>query len=137
MTGEDVTAIEAEKAAASGALDQAETWRQALAAGADQLDAAATTAMADAANATAKKAGAQSVADAATARAAVVTAYPPAATLAYVTLLRDEVAALHTRDAQIAAAIAELYDWRATLDGGYALVCRSLAWLGRLVGRGA
>jgi hypothetical protein len=50
-----------------------------------------------------------------------------------VTAIKAEVVALHTRDAQIAGAMAEVYGWRSTLDAGYALVCRSVAWLGRLI----
>lgn len=136
MTGDDTAAIVADLAARSAALDQDATWRKALAAGSDQLDAAATTATLDAAVATANRAAAQAVATTATARAAAVAASTPSLSLAYVTALRDETAALHTRDAQIATAMAEMYAWRAALDGGYALACRSVSWLGRLIGKG-
>lgn len=135
MTGEDDAAVAAEIAAESAILDQNASWRTQIAAGIEQLENAATTADADATNATTKQTAAQTVADAATTRAATVNASTPALTLAYVTAIKAEVVALHTRDAQIATAMAEVYGWRSLLDGGYALVCRSVAWLGRLMQR--
>jgi len=55
-----------------------------------------------------------------------VKASTPATTLAYVTLVRDQIAAIHTT-------LADLQTWRAQMDSGYALATTATADLATVV----
>jgi len=61
-----------------------------------------------------------------TTTAAAVMASTPAVTVAYVTAIRDQIAALHTT-------LAEMYTWRAQMGGGYALATTATADLATVV----
>lgn len=91
-----------------------------------QIGARVTSLRAAAATTTTDQATAVAAATAETTRAASVKASTPAASLAYVTAIRDEVAAIHTM-------LAEIYSWRAQIDAGYALAVTSTADLATVV----
>lgn len=58
--------------------------------------------------------------------AATVKASTPVVNVAYLTQIRDQVAAIHTL-------LAEILTWRAQMDGGFALATNSVADLGTVV----
>ena len=79
-----------------------------------------------AAVATTDQAKASAAATTETAAAATVKASTPAVTLAYLTLVRDQVAQIHTM-------LADLQTWRAQMDAGYALAATATADLATVV----
>ena len=99
-------------------LDDA-TLRTAIGTRVTALRSAATVATTDQATAT-------SAATSETAMAATVTASTPAVTVAYLTAIRDQIAALHTT-------LADLQSWRAQMDSGYALATTATADLATVV----
>lgn len=79
-----------------------------------------------AAAATTDQAAATKAATSETESAAAVRASTPAVTLAYLTLVRDQVAQIHTM-------LADLQTWRAQMDAGYALAMTATADLATVV----
>lgn len=119
MTGEDQAAVDAEITTAAAALDADAALLTAISTRAAALRSAAAAASTD-------RTTAAAAAAAETARAASVEASTPVASLAYVTAIRNEVAAIHTM-------LAEIYSWRAQIDAGYALAVTSTADLATVV----
>lgn len=76
--------------------------------------------------ATADQGTASAAATSETAMAATVKASTPAVTVAYLTLVRDQVAAIHTM-------LADLQTWRAQMDSGYTLATTATADLATVV----
>ena len=103
----------AQQAAESAALDADTALRAAIGGRVTALRAAATVATTDQTKVT-------TAAATETTTAVTVKASAPAVTVAYLTLVRDQVAAIHTM-------LAEIYTWRAQMDSGYALAVNSVA----------
>jgi hypothetical protein len=119
VTAEDDVAVAAHQAAEVAALDADAALRTAIGARVAALRAAADVATTD-------QAKAASAATAETATAAAVKASTPAVTVPYLTLVRDQVAQIHTM-------LAEMYAWRTQMDAGYALAVNSTADLATVV----
>lgn len=113
--------------------ETADLIRSRIAAGIADLQAALLAAQAQITAATARATAAASIRDGETTRAAAVRATTPAATLAYVTAIRDELALIHDKLALSAGAIADLSSETARAAQGIALAYDDLIGLARIV----
>ena len=116
--------------AATLAMQRADYLRQAAATDEATLRAAigqrVTALQTAVAAATTDQATATTASASETAAATAVAASTPATTLAYVTAIRDQIAALHTT-------LADLQTWRAQMDAGFALATTATADLATVV----
>jgi len=92
----------------------------------DAIGTRVTSLRSSAAAATADQTTASAAAVSEATAATEVKASTPATTLAYVTLIRDQIAALHT-------ALADLETWRGQMDDGFALATTATADLATVV----